>query len=59
MEKKLNFDGDYFEIFANVDDMTGEHLSLALEKIMQSGALDVYFTPIFMKKVGQLTRLGL
>ncbi|WP_041741597.1 nickel pincer cofactor biosynthesis protein LarC2 [Caldicellulosiruptor kronotskyensis] len=58
MEKKLNFDGDYFEIFANVDDMTGEHLSLALEKIMQSGALDVYFTPIFMKKGRPAYKIG-
>jgi len=57
-KKKLNFDGDYFEIFANIDDMTGEHLSLALEKIMQSGALDVYFTPIYMKKGRPAYKIG-
>ncbi|ACM60729.1 hypothetical protein B0S90_1931 [Caldicellulosiruptor bescii] len=57
-KKKLNFDGDYFEIFANVDDMTGEELSLAFEKIMQSGALDVYFTPIFMKKGRPAYKIG-
>ncbi len=38
------------EIAANIDDMTGEELGFAMEKIMESGALDVTATPILMKK---------
>lgn len=57
-EKKLIGRKDYFEIFANVDDMTGEEMALALEKIMQSGALDVYFTPIYMKKGRPAYKIG-
>ena len=35
---------------SNIDDSTGELLGLAMEKIQQSGALDVSYTPCFMKK---------
>jgi uncharacterized protein (TIGR00299 family) protein len=34
----------------NVDDMTGEELGFAMEQLMALGALDVFFTPIQMKK---------
>lgn len=34
----------------NVDDMTGEALGYTMEKLFNAGALDVYFTPIIMKK---------
>lgn len=34
----------------NVDDMTGEELGFLMEKLFDSGARDVTFTPIFMKK---------
>lgn len=34
----------------NLDDMTGEALGFATEELMRSGALDVYLTPILMKK---------
>ncbi len=34
----------------NVDDCTGEILGYVQEKLFQNGALDVFYTPIFMKK---------
>lgn len=33
-----------------VDDMTGEELAFALERLRESGAIDVFTTPIAMKK---------
>jgi pyridinium-3,5-bisthiocarboxylic acid mononucleotide nickel chelatase len=33
-----------------LDDITGETLGYVMEKILKNGALDVYFTPITMKK---------
>lgn len=38
------------ELRANIDDMTGEALGFAMEKLMASGALDVSYLPIQMKK---------
>jgi uncharacterized protein (TIGR00299 family) protein len=35
---------------ANIDDCSGEALGYAMELLLQSGAKDVYYTPIFMKK---------
>jgi len=34
----------------NVDDFSGEQLGFLQEKLMHSGAKDVFFTPIYMKK---------
>lgn len=33
-----------------MDDMTGEALGFTMERLLDAGALDVYHTPIFMKK---------
>lgn len=45
-------------IEANLDDMTPEMLGFAMERLFQAGALDVYFTPIQMKKNRPATMLS-
>ena len=35
---------------SNLDDCTGEALGLVMESLLNSGAADVWYTPIFMKK---------
>lgn len=38
------------ELSCNLDDMTGEEIGFAIERFFEAGALDVYTTPIGMKK---------
>ncbi len=38
------------EYKCQVDDMTGEQIAYACEKLMAAGALDVYTSPVYMKK---------
>ena len=38
------------ELSCNLDDMTGEALAFAMERLMEAGALDAFVTPILMKK---------
>ncbi len=38
------------ELSANIDDCTGEMLGNAIETLLQSGCLDAWTCPIFMKK---------
>ncbi|MDR2520931.1 MAG: nickel pincer cofactor biosynthesis protein LarC, partial [Spirochaetaceae bacterium] len=39
-----------FVIETNIDDMTGEELAFLMERLFESGALDVTLTPCIMKK---------
>lgn len=38
------------ELSCNLDDMTGEEIGFAMEELLHAGALDVFTTPIGMKK---------
>ena len=38
------------ELRCNIDDMTGEDLAYAIEKLMDAGALDAFAVPVIMKK---------
>jgi len=42
--------GSVTELKANIDDMTGEALGFALERLLEAGALDVSYAPVTMKK---------
>ena len=48
-ESTASRDGVYM-LEANIDDSTGEALGYAMEKLLEAGALDVHYTPCFMKK---------
>jgi hypothetical protein len=48
-ESKIERD-EIAEIETNIDDMTGEMLGYVMEKLIIEKALDVFFTPIQMKK---------
>ena len=42
--------GEVLELCCNLDDMSGEEIGFAMERLFELGALDVYTTPIGMKK---------
>jgi uncharacterized protein (TIGR00299 family) protein len=46
----VNAGAELVVLEANVDDMTGELAAHAIQAVMQAGALDVWATPISMKK---------
>ena len=41
---------DVTELFCNLDDMSGEEIGFAMERLFEAGALDVWTTAIGMKK---------
>ena len=49
-EEQNDDDDKVIEMSCNVDDMTGEEIGYATGIFMNSGALDVFTTPVYMKK---------
>lgn len=51
LDHKAEFPKDIiFKLETNIDDCTGEMMGYVLECLMQAGAKDVHFFPIYMKK---------
>lgn len=48
--EEKNVQDEIMILEANLDDCTGEMLGAAMEVLLGAGALDVFYTPIFMKK---------
>lgn len=42
--------GCMWKLETNLDDCTGEAMGFTMEKLLESGAADVWYTPIYMKK---------
>ncbi|WEV57521.1 nickel pincer cofactor biosynthesis protein LarC [Ligilactobacillus acidipiscis] len=49
-KKSDNTVNEVCELTCELDDMTGESLGQLLKSVMNDGALDMYYTPIIMKK---------
>jgi len=50
-EEEVGLEGDTISILeSNIDDMNPQFFELLLERLLEAGALDVYLSPIYMKK---------
>lgn len=48
--QKLHGKDEIIVLETNIDDTTSEVLGYTMAKLLEAGALDVFFTPVFMKK---------
>jgi uncharacterized protein (TIGR00299 family) protein len=55
---EMNDQNTHLEIETNIDDMNPQIFGHVMAKLFKIGALDVYFTPIFMKKNRPATQLS-
>jgi len=47
---RIEDEGDFIVMETNVDDCSGEILAYTMNRLMDQGALDVFYTPVYMKK---------
>lgn len=50
IEESVQSEEDIYKLETNVDDCTGEMLGYVMKRLMEAGARDVHFTPVYMKK---------
>jgi uncharacterized protein (TIGR00299 family) protein len=50
--------GQHIEIETNIDDMNPQFFGHVMARLFEAGALDVYFTPVIMKKNRPATKLS-
>ena len=49
-EMAMRDDGEIIKLETNIDDCTGEVLGYVMEQLLNAGARDVHYFPVFMKK---------
>ena len=49
-EESIGSQDTVVELRCNIDDMSGEDMGFCIDKLLEEGALDVFTTPIYMKK---------
>jgi uncharacterized protein (TIGR00299 family) protein len=55
---EMDDESTHLEMESNIDDMNPQIFGQVMARLFQAGALDVYFTPIYMKKNRPATKLS-